>query len=190
MEEFFKMPCDLISPGHNFVTFKLLMCISSKIAGDSHHAFSAIQENGLAKRSTWGEVWNVCWVTIHWSTPDSWHCHYICKSLQWRHNERDGVSNHRGLDCLVRRLFRRRSKKSSKLRVTGLCVGNSPVTGEFPTQEASNAENVSMWWRHHDPSIIDHIIKGIQGAFISFLHALQLLSQTLQLQFYMQGICW
>ena len=48
-------------------------------------------------------------------------------------------------------LFRRRSKKTSKLRVTGLCEGNSPVTGEFPAQRASNAENVSIWWRHHDP---------------------------------------
>ena len=38
----------------------------------------------------------------------------------WRHNERDGVSNHRRLDCLHNRLFRRRSKKTSKLRVTGL----------------------------------------------------------------------
>ena len=37
----------------------------------------------------------------------------------------------------------------SKLRVTGLCVGNSPVTGEFPALRASNAENVSIWWRHH-----------------------------------------
>ena len=46
-------------------------------------------------------------------------------------------------------LFRLRSKKTSKLRVTGLCEGNSPVTGEFPTQRASNAENVSIWWRHH-----------------------------------------
>ena len=36
-----------------------------------------------------------------------------------------------------------------KLRVTGLCAGNSPVTGEFPAQSASNAENVSIWWRHH-----------------------------------------
>ena len=44
---------------------------------------------------------------------------------------------------------RRRSKKTSKLRVTDLCAGNSPVTGEFPAQRASNAENVSIWWRHH-----------------------------------------
>ena len=61
--------------------------------------------------------------------------------LQWRHNERDGVSNHQPHDCL--------QKKTSKLRVTGLCAGNSPVTGEFPAQRASYAENVSIWWRHH-----------------------------------------
>ena len=41
-------------------------------------------------------------------------------------------------------------KKTSEFRVTGLCAGNSPVTGEFPAQRASNAENVSVWWRHHD----------------------------------------
>ena len=42
-----------------------------------------------------------------------------------------------------------RSKEASKLRVTGLCEGNSPVTGELPAQRASNAENVSIRWRHH-----------------------------------------
>ena len=41
---------------------------------------------------------------------------------------------------LLRRLFRRRSKKTSKLRVTGLCAGNSPVTGQSHAQRASNAE--------------------------------------------------
>ena len=40
-------------------------------------------------------------------------------------------------------------KKTSKPRVTGICEGNSPVTGEFPTQRASNAGNISIWWRHH-----------------------------------------
>ena len=47
----------------------------------------------------------------------------------------------------------RRSRKTSKLRVTGLCVGNSPVTGEFPAQRTSNAEKVSIWWRHHVRSV-------------------------------------
>ena len=41
-------------------------------------------------------------------------------------------------------------RKHLKLRVTGLCAGNSPGTGEFPAQMASNAENVSIWWRHHE----------------------------------------
>ena len=74
----------------------------------------------------------------------------ITLALYWRHNERDGVSNHQPNDCLLNRLFRRRSKKTSKLRVTGLCAGNPLVTGEFPAQRASNTENVSILWRHHD----------------------------------------
>ena len=71
-------------------------------------------------------------------------------TLQWRHNWHDGVPNHQSYDCLLNRLFRRRSKKTSKLRVTGFCAGNSPVTDEFPAQMTSNAENVSIWWRHHE----------------------------------------
>ena len=63
-------------------------------------------------------------------------------SLQWRHNGHDGVTNHRRGDCLFNRLFRWRSKKKSKLRVTGLCAS--------PAQMASDAENASIWWRHHD----------------------------------------
>ena len=70
-------------------------------------------------------------------------------ALQWRHNECDGVSNPQPHDCLLKRLFGRRSRKTSKIRVTGICVGNSLVTGEFPAQRASNAENVSIWRCHH-----------------------------------------
>ena len=50
----------------------------------------------------------------------------IAITLHWRHNDHDGVSNHQPHGCLLNRLFRRRSKKTSKLRVTGLCMGNSP----------------------------------------------------------------
>ena len=70
-------------------------------------------------------------------------------SLRWRHNGCDSVSNHQPHHCLLNRLFRRRSKKTPKPRVTGLCAGNSPVTGEFSAQMTSNAENVSIWWCHH-----------------------------------------
>ena len=64
--------------------------------------------------------------------------------MLWRHNGRDGVWNYQPHDCLLNRAFRRRSKQTSKLRVTGLCVGNSPLTGEFPAQMASNAENATF----------------------------------------------
>ena len=84
------------------------------------------------------------------------------ETFQWRHNERNGVSNHRRLDCLSNRLFRRRSKKTFKLRVAGLREGKSPVTGEFPAQKTSNAESVSIWWRRHgSPS------NGYQGDMIN-----------------------
>ena len=69
--------------------------------------------------------------------------------MKWRHNERHSVSNRQPHYCLLNRLFRRRSKKTSKLHVTGLCAGNLPGTGEFPAQMASYTENVSIWWRHH-----------------------------------------
>ena len=39
-------------------------------------------------------------------------------SLRWRYNERDGVSNHQPYDCFLNLLSRRRSKKTSKLRIT------------------------------------------------------------------------
>ena len=47
--------------------------------------------------------------------------------------------------CLLNRLFRRRPKKTSKLRVTGLCEDRW-----IPRTKTSNAENVSIWWRHHE----------------------------------------
>ena len=75
---------------------------------------------------------------------------FIHGTLRWRHNERDIIPNQQHLECLPTCLFRRRSKKISKLHVTGLCEGNSPVTGKFPAQRASDPENVSIWWRHHE----------------------------------------
>ena len=83
----------------------------------------------------------ICWILS---------CKQLHKwALRWCHNDHAGVSNHQPHGCLLNRLFRRKSKKTSKLRVTGLCAGNSPGTGEFPAQMASYAENVSIWWRHH-----------------------------------------
>ena len=86
--------------------------------------------------------------------------------LQWRHNGRDGVSNHQPHDCLLNRLFRSRSQKTSKLRVTSLCAGNSPGTGEFPAQMTSYAENVSIWWRHHELPVVLIPVDGVTVVLI------------------------
>ena len=106
--------------------------------------------------------WGLCLLTIIRKNlwVPTW-CHFRgCKQhtpLQWRHNERDGVSNHQPHDCLLNRLFRRRSNQrkhqssSSLAFVRGIHRWPSPVTGEFPAQKASNAEKVSIWWHHHAP---------------------------------------
>ena len=56
---------------------------------------------------------------------------FLMVALQWRQNGLNGVSNHRRFECLM---FRHIWKKTSKLCNTGLCEGNSSVTGDFPTK--------------------------------------------------------
>ena len=96
-------------------------------------------------------------------------------SLQWRHNGRDSVSNHQPHHWLLNLLFRHRSKKTSKLRVTGLCVGKSPVTGEFPAHRASNAEmfpfdDVIMWWFETPLSCWHFIVKPKRQLSVLWMH--------------------
>ena len=94
-------------------------------------------------------LWRHCKVWEHITGLGAEHC--LSKwSLQWRHN-------HQPYDWFPNRLFRHRSKKTSKLRVIGLCAGNAPVTGEFPSQMASDAEKVSIWWRHNMKSEWEHM---------------------------------
>ena len=87
-------------------------------------------------------------------------------TLQWHHNGHDGIWNHQPHHCLLNRLFGRRSKKTSKLCVTGLCVGNSPGTCEFPAQMASKAENVSIWWCHHGNAFLQMMILNLRFSTI------------------------
>ena len=97
---------------------------------------------------------NILWNEISEITPINhsftyhsfilaWYCYCWCNLkfnvqrkrlvvLHWRHNDHGGVSNLQPHGCLLNRLFRRRSKKASKLRVTGLCAGNSPGPGNSP----------------------------------------------------------
>ena len=137
------------------ITIKYLRCLSSVvwlIFMHSRNCQACFAGYGTLIHCDWREfLWICdedrgvfCRVTNVCAAPPK-----TCSPLLWRHNERDSVSNHQRLYCLLKRLFRRRSKVASKLRVTGLCAWNSPGTGEFPAQKASNAENVSIWWRHH-----------------------------------------
>ena len=77
----------------------------------------------------------------------------VWDALQWRHNGCDCISNHQLHHCLRKRLFRRRSKKTSKLRVTGLVRGihrwpvNSPHK-EPVTRKMFQFDDVIMEIRH------------------------------------------
>ena len=78
-------------------------------------------------------TWNVCIYIesepMYQKTKAKNNTNTAVHPLQWRHDERDGVSNHQPHDCLLSRLF---------------------LAGEFPAQMASNAEKVSIWWRHYE----------------------------------------
>ena len=81
-------------------------------------------------------------------------CFVVVNLLQWRHKEYDGVSNHQRLECLLNRLFRPRSNKTSKLCVTGLNERNSPVIDVFPAQRANTFDAIIMY-QNDLPSFLD-----------------------------------
>ena len=58
-------------------------------------------------------------------------------------------------------------KETSKPRFTGPCVGNSPGTVKFPAHVVSNAETVSIWWRHHESIALNWYLPFQVGPYIS-----------------------
>ena len=74
-----------------------------------------------------GQVFR-CWNRLSWDN-------HFCNSMNFR---------------LAQLLVQAQIKENTNLRVTCLCVGNPPVTGEFLAQRASSTDNVSLWWRHYD----------------------------------------
>ena len=90
-----------------FLCLRAVWIISAKAAIHRRGRVSVFVRpvTGLPRRSSQGQVY--C-VEIYFS------------SLLWRHNGRDGASNHELHHCLLNRLS---FKKTSKLRVTGLCGG-------------------------------------------------------------------
>ena len=57
----------------------------------------------------------------------------------------------RGIKSPATWLFAWRQRKHQMSASLGLCEGNPPVTGAFPSKKASDAESVSMPLRHHEP---------------------------------------
>ena len=85
---------------------------------------------------------------------NSWDVAYssfMSPTLHWHHNGRDGFSNHE-----TQPFTQAQIKENVKLCVTGLCVGNSPVTGEFPHKYP--VKRKTFWWRHHDGLGMQHTL--------------------------------
>ena len=130
-----------------------IMATSSLVTGGFPIQSANNPKRGLKSWHHGNEKWQPNNSAMRWYTR---HCDLqglrlstAPESLRRRHNGRYCVSNHQPHECLPNRFFGRRSKKTSNFRVTGLCAGKSPGTGEFPAQMAINEENASIWWRHH-----------------------------------------
>ena len=131
-------------------------------------------------------------------TPDTWRANvewryeaimaksaqmfYYTNTLEWRHNERDGFSNPRYIDCLLNRLIGHRSKATPKLCVISLCEGNPPVTDGVPSQRANNNGKyfhlmTSSWPRAVQSQPCDIICSNIRAPGRSALTHWVLLTQ-------------
>ena len=111
----------------------MMIIFSMVVIWPTFHLYISLQ---LQETKVWFEkslLWLISFVTWVFFIIN------LLLPLHWRHNGHDDVSNHQPYHCLLNRLFWRRSKKTSKLRVTGLCAGNSPETGEFPAQMSNDA---------------------------------------------------
>ena len=119
--------------------------------------------------------------TVHYTTVDILQTSH--NTLEWCHNGRGGVSNNQPHDCLLNRLFRRRSKKTlAFVRV----IHQSPVTGEFPAQRASNVENCSIWWCHYETPYNSPVRMSNMGCILWVQRVLYVLPQLLHccIQYY------
>ena len=127
----------LIDMMHLWIRNWITICLANTGYWSYKRLFNDHQWNHTEQYSFKNEMVHSRWSICSHPLPDCRH-HDPGRSefitLQWRHNKRDGVSNHQPHDCLLNRLFRRKSKKTSKIRVIGLCVGNSPVNSPHKGQ--------------------------------------------------------
>ena len=124
---------------HNCHGYKWSLVCEAKTVTNTHKLYCIVKWRGIDPRI----------IKLLNSQCNSTYREQVKRALQWRHNGRNGVSNHQPHDCLLNRLFRRRSKKPSKLRVTGLCAGNSPGPVNSPhkwpvTRKMSPFDDVIM----------------------------------------------
>ena len=101
----------------------------------------------------------------------NFECSRQINTLLWRHNGHDSVSNHQPYDCFPRRLFRRRSKQTSNLLVTSLCVGNSPGPVNFPhkwpvTRKMFPFDDVIMTWTSANLLSTGHLETSVNEALL------------------------
>ena len=112
-----------------FMTYNFAMILSREIYVNHKSAFCT--RSNMINNSWWNEENILQKAPIHYSDV-------IMSAM---------ASRHRCFDRLLNRLFRRRSKKISNLhRVTDLCVGKSPVTGELIPAQRSSRQQVRGWW--------------------------------------------
>ena len=86
----------------------------------------------------------------------------LSRTLQWRHNVRDDVSNHRRLGCSLNSLLRRRSTRHQSSVSLAFVRGIHQWSLDSPHKRASKTENVSIWWCHH-VTIFQHSFSGGGG---------------------------
>ena len=125
-------------PSQSYLPFYSITCVFKHLGfwKHLHRSRGLASKNNIKSKVLEDKVWNYSWWMFR---TRNFHTHIdaMFRSLhssQWCHNECDAFSNHRNHDCLLNHLFRTRSKKTSKLHVTGLCEGNSLMTSEFPAQ--------------------------------------------------------
>ena len=105
------------------------------------------RESNFTKKCSWVESWVRTWVR------SAHHYSDVIMSMMASQITSSAVCSNQ------------RSKKTSKFHVTGLPGGNPPLTGGFPSQRASNMENVSIWWRRDGSKLLP-----LQGPVLPLRH--------------------
>ena len=106
--------------------------------------FFLVKDNGVKSRALWTVVLTQSWNIQSSPSKLVLACHYNDDIMGVMASQINSLTI---VYSIVYSGADQRKRQSSAL--LAICAGNSPATGEFPAQMANNAENVSIWWRHH-----------------------------------------